>query len=177
MSRVVDYLETQGFADKTRLIALGHSRLGKATLIAGAFDDRFALVAPAGSGCFGTGAYRFNGAGRGGKEGLEDYTKIFPYQVGPRLAQFAGHVEQLPFDQHWFIALVAPRPFISLEATDDQFCNANASRQSVTAAKPVYEFLGVPDKIAIHFRPGTHNLAPADWAAALDFCDQQLLRH
>ncbi len=177
MSRVVDYLETQSFADKTRLIALGHSRLGKATLIAGAFDDRFALVAPAGSGCFGTGAYRFNGAGRGGKEGLEDFTKNFSYQVGPRLAQFAGHVNQLPFDQHWFIALVAPRPFISLEAIDDQFCNTNASRQSFLAAKPVYEFLGVPDKIAINYRPGTHSLAPADWQAALDFCDQQLPKH
>jgi len=56
---------------KSKIIALGHSRLGKTTLVAGAFDDRFALVAPAGSGCAGTGAFRFNGKARGGKEGLE----------------------------------------------------------------------------------------------------------
>ena len=70
MSRSVNYLETQAFADKAKIIAVGHSRLGKAALVAGAFDERFALTAPAGSGCAGTGAYRFNGKGRGGKEGL-----------------------------------------------------------------------------------------------------------
>ena len=69
MSRCVDYLETQTFADKSRIIAIGHSRLGKTALVAGAFDERFALTASAGSGCGGTGAYRFNGRNRGGKEG------------------------------------------------------------------------------------------------------------
>jgi hypothetical protein len=90
MSRVVDYLQTQPFADKSKLIAIGHSRIGKATLIAGAFDDRFALVAPAGSGAFGTGAFRFNGATNGGKEGLNEIIKRFPYWVGPEMPQFQG---------------------------------------------------------------------------------------
>jgi len=49
VSRCIDYLETQDFADKARLIATGHSRLGKAVLVAGAFDERIALSAPAGS--------------------------------------------------------------------------------------------------------------------------------
>jgi hypothetical protein len=47
MSRCVDYLQTQPFADRAKIIAVGHSRLGKATLVAGAFDERFALTAPA----------------------------------------------------------------------------------------------------------------------------------
>ena len=109
MSRCVDYLETQPFADKTKFIALGHSRLGKTVLVAGAFDERFALTAPAGSGCGGTGAYRFNGKGRGGKEGLEDATRNFPQWFGPHLHEFAGQVQKLPFDQHWLMALIAPR--------------------------------------------------------------------
>jgi hypothetical protein len=174
MSRVVDYLQTQPFADKSKLIAIGHSRLGKATLIAGAFDDRFAMVAPAGSGAFGTGAFRFNGLTNGGKEGLDEIIKHFPYWVGPGLPQFLGQVDKLPFDQHWLIALVAPRPFITLEGIDDQFCNGNALKESYLAAKPVYEFLGVPDRLGVNFRPGTHMLSPLDWQAALDFADQQL---
>jgi len=174
MSRVVDYLQTQPFADKSKLIAMGHSRLGKATLIAGAFDDRFAMVAPAGSGAFGTGAFRFNGMTNGGKEGLDEIIQHFPYWVGPGLPQFLGQVNKLPFDQHWLIALVAPRPFISLEGIDDQFCNGNAFKESYLAAKPVYELLGVPDRLGFNFRPGTHSLAPLDWQAALDFADQQL---
>jgi hypothetical protein len=174
MSRVVDYLQTQTFADKLKLIALGHSRLGKATLIAGAFDERFAMVAPAGSGAYGTGAFRFNGMTNGGKEGLDEIIAHFPYWVGPRFPQFSGQLYKLPFDQHWLIALVAPRPFISLEGMNDQFANGNAVKESYLAAKPVYELLGAPNRLGLNFRPGTHMLSPLDWQAALDFADQQL---
>jgi hypothetical protein len=176
MSRCVDYLQTQPFADKSKLIAVGHSRLGKTALVAGAYDERFALTAPAGSGCGGTGAYRFNGKTRGGKEGLEDATKNFPQWFGPHLAEFSGQVEKLPFDQHWLMALVAPRLCIAPDGLDDSATNGKALAQSYLAAKPVYALLGVPDHLAVNFRPGRHMLAPEDWQAILDFSDQQL-RH
>lgn len=174
MSRCVDYLEQQSFADKSKFIAVGHSRLGKATLVAGAFDERFAVVAPAGSGCGGTGAYRFNGAGRGGKEGLENIVKSFPQWTIPRLAEFSGKVEKLPFDQHWLIDLVAPRLFIAPDGLNDSATSVNTLVQSYLAAKPVYALLSVPDHLGINFRPGKHMLAPEDWIAILDFSDQQL---
>jgi hypothetical protein len=174
MSRCVDYLEQQSFADKTKFIAVGHSRLGKATLVAGAFDERFALVAPAGSGCGGTGAYRFNGKGRGGREGLENIVKSFPQWTIPRLAEFSNRVERLPFDQHWLIDLVAPRLFIAPDGLNDTAASVNALVQSYLAAKPVYALLGTPDHLGINFRPGKHMLAPEDWTAILDFSDQQL---
>ncbi len=174
MSRCVDYLETQSFADKSKFIALGHSRLGKATLVAGAFDERFALVAPAGSGCAGTGAYRFNGKARNGREGLNEIVKNFPQWTIPSLVEFSNRVERLPFDQHWLIDLVAPRSFIAADGLDDTAASVNALVQSYLAAKPVYALLGVPDHLGIHFRPGRHTLAPEDWAAILDFADQQL---
>lgn len=176
MSRCVDYLESQPFADKSKIIAVGHSRLGKAALIAGAFDERFALTAPAGSGCGGTGAYRFNGKDRGGKEGLEDVARNFPQWVGPRFAEFSGQVDKLPFDQHWLLALIAPRLFLATDGLSDPYTNGNALIQSYLAAKPVYALLGVPDHLGINFRPGVHELAPADWRAILDFSDQHL-RH
>lgn len=175
ISRVVDYLQTQPFADASRIVVLGHSRLGKATLICGAFDQRIALVAVAGSGCGGTGAFRFNGRGRGGKEGLEDYVARFPWHVGPNLAQFSGQVDRLPFDQHWLIAMVAPRPFIMAEGVDDQYANGRAAVASFKGALPVYELLGARERLGLNFRPGKHLLAPDDWQAVLDFADRELL--
>jgi len=174
MSRCVDYLETQSFADKSKFIALGHSRLGKATLVAGAFDERFALCAPAGSGCAGTGAYRFNGKIRTGREGLNEIVKNFPQWNIPSLVEFSNRVERLPFDQHWLIDLVAPRLFIAADGLDDTATCVNALVKSYLGAKPVYELLGVPDHLGINFRPGPHRLAPEDWTAILDFSDQQL---
>jgi hypothetical protein len=175
LSRVVDYLQTQPLADKTKLIALGHSRLGKLVMVATAFDERISMGAPAGSSGAGTGAYRFCGPGRGGKEGIEDMTRKFPYYWVPRLAEFTGQMEKLPFDAHWFIALTAPRPWISIEGTDDQNCVPNAVKQSVLAAKPVYAFLGVPvDRVGVNYEPHRHALTTADWTAALDFADKFL---
>jgi len=175
LSRVVDYLETQPFVDTNKLIALGHSRLGKFTMVATAFDERISLGVPAGSGCAGTGAYRFCGPGRGGKEGIEDMTRKFPYFFVPRLKEFTGQMEKLPFDAHWYIALTAPRPWISVEGTDDQYCLSDAVRQSVLAVRPVYAFLGVStDRVGVNFEPHRHGLTVVDWTAALDFADQQL---
>ena len=53
-------------------------------------------------------------------------TRKFPYYFVPRLKEFTGQMEKLPFDAHWFIALTAPRPWISIEGTDDQNCVPNA---------------------------------------------------
>jgi hypothetical protein len=175
LSRVVDYVETQPFADKTKIIALGHSRLGKLTMVATAFDDRIALGAPAGSSGAGTGAYRFCGSGRGGKEGVEDMTRKFPYYFVPRLKEFTGQMYKLPFDAYWYVALTAPRPWISIEGTDDQNCVPNAVKQTVLAAKPVYVFLGVStDRVGVNYEKHRHALTVDDWNAALDFADQQL---
>lgn len=175
LSRVVDYLETQAFVNTNQMIALGHSRLGKLVMVATAFDERISLGAPAGSSGAGTGAYRFCGPGRGGKEGIEDMTRKFPYYFVPRLAEFTGQMEKLPFDAHWFVALTAPRPWISIEGTDDQNCVPNAVKQTVLAARPVYEFLGVStNRVAVNYEPHRHALTADDWNAALDFADQQL---
>ena len=175
LSRVVDFLETQPFADKSKLIALGHSRLGKLVMVATAFDERISLGAPAGSSGAGTGAYRFCGPNRGGKEGIEDMTRKYPYYFVPRLAEFTGQMEKLPFDAHWFVALTAPRPWISIEGTDDQNCVPNAVRQTVLAAQPVYAFLGVStNRVGVNYEPHRHALTADDWTAALDFADQQL---
>jgi hypothetical protein len=173
-SRIVDYLETQSFVDKTKIIGVGHSRRGKIVMTAAAFDDRIALVAPGGSGCMGSSAYRFCGPGRGGKEGIEAMVQAHYFWYTPLFVQFTNRVYQLPFDAHWVAALIAPRPFLAVDATGDVFCVPNAVKQTVLAAKPVYQFLGKPDAIGVHFENHPHELAPTDWTAILDFADQQL---
>jgi hypothetical protein len=173
ISRCIDYLEHEAFAKRGKFIAVGHSRIGKAVLVAGAFDERIAVVAPAGSGAGGTGAYRFNGARGGGREGLADMMRKYPNWFSPHLYQFAADVDRLPFDQHWLIALAAPRAFISLEGTDDQNCVPNALKQAVAGARPAFELLGVPQRLGVHYAAHRHALADEDWTALLDFADQQ----
>ena len=174
VSRIVDYLETDPSMDKTRLIISGVSRTGKSALIAAAFDDRLAMAAPCVTGGGGIGAYRFSGAGRGGKEGLADMMKKYPNWFSPHLHEFWGHVDQLPFDEHWFLALVAPRPFIALEGLTDQVSLENAVKQSWLGAQPAYALFGVTDHLGVNYANHGHAFTPEDMKALLDFADLHL---
>jgi hypothetical protein len=102
-------------------------------------------------------------------------TRKFPYYFAPRLKEFTGQMYKLPFEADWYIALAAPRPWISVEGTDDQNCVPNAVKQSVLAAQPVYTLLGAPaDRVGVNYEKHRHGLTPGDWAAALDFADKYL---
>jgi Abhydrolase family len=176
-SRIVDYLETDPSIDKTKLIITGVSRTGKAALIAGAFDDRWAMVAPVASSGGGTPAYRYSGSvpDRGGKEGLTEMVRKYPNWFSPHLHQFWGQPDKLPFDEHWFIALVAPRPLISLEGDHDQNVNQNGVYQSIKAARPAYVFLHATDKLGVSWADRPHGMVQGDWDALLAFVDKWLL--
>ena len=84
----------------------------------------------------GSGAYRF--AGPRGSETLDIMQKKYPNWFSPNLHQFWGQRERLPFDQHWFLALAAPRPFIALEGDTDTISLPEAVRQSMLGARPAY---------------------------------------
>ena len=177
VSRIVDYLETDPSIDKTKLVVTGVSRTGKSALIAGAFDDRLAMVAPVASSGGGTPAYRFSGAEHGGKEGLSEMMKKYPNWFSPNLHQFWGHAEKLPFDEHWFIALVAPRPFIALEGTSDQNVNIKGVKQSWLAARPAYALFGEGsfNRLGVNWANRPHGMVQGDWDALLNFADKFLL--
>jgi len=170
--RAVDYLLTLPQVDPQRIVVTGHSRSGKAALLAGALDERFALVAPQGSGCAGAASYRFQ---RAGAETLADITRNFPHWFVPRLAPFAGKEARLPFDQHFLFALVAPRPLLTIDAEGDAWAGPYGTQVSHLGARPVYEFLGAAGKLSFSLRPGQHELTDEDWRTLLDFADQQLL--
>lgn len=171
-SRVIDFLETADFVDKSKIIVTGHSRGGKAALLAGALDERVALTVPNGSGAGGAGCFRFQPPKT---EDLEKIVTHFPNWFGPHFAQFIGHVDQLPFDQHEVRALVAPRALLSTDALGDVWANGPGTAQTFLAAKEVYRFFGVPEKIGVHWREGKHEQNADDFTALLDFADYVLL--
>jgi hypothetical protein len=170
-SRVADYLVQDRSIDGTRLIITGASRNGKSSMVAAAFDDRLA-AAPVVTGGGGIGAYRL--AGPRNSETLDIMQKKYPNWFSPNLHQFWGQVAKLPFDEHWFLALAAPRPFLALEGTTDTISLPEAVKASILAARPAYSLLGVPGRLGVHYSDHGHAFTDEDWAAMLDFFDQTL---
>jgi (4-O-methyl)-D-glucuronate---lignin esterase len=170
-SRVADYLETDPAIDKTKLIITGASRNGKSAMIAAAFDERL-MGAPVVTGGGGIGAYRF--AGPRHSETLDIMQKKYPNWFSPQLHEFWGQREKLPFDEHWFLALCAPRPFIALEGDTDTISCPEAVRQSILAAQPAYELYGAKDRLGVHYSHHGHAFTQEDWTAMMDFFDKYL---
>jgi hypothetical protein len=172
--RVVDYLESRSDVRLDKLGIVGHSRGGKMALLAGALDERFALVAPNGSGAGGAGSF----VNEDGKcETLELITRKerFGYWFHSRLRWFVGRQHQLPFDQHFVKALVAPRALICTEARGDLWANPNGTFLTSVAAKSAFDLFDVETRNGIHYRDGKHDFTAEDWNAILDFADWHLM--
>ena len=173
-SRIADYLATDRAIDQTKLIITGASRAGKSAMVAAAFDERL-MGAPVVTGGGGVGAYRF--AGPRNSETLDVMQKKYPNWFSPHLHEFWGQREKLPFDQHWFLALCAPRPFLALEGETDTISLPAAVRASFDAAKPAYALFGsdAPARLGVNYARHGHAFTAEDWTALLDFADQHLL--
>ena len=170
-SRVADYLEADRAIDKTKMIITGASRNGKSSMVAAAFDDRL-MGAPVVTGGGGIGAYRFAGPRR--SETLDIMQKKYPNWFSPHLHEFWGQRDKLPFDEHWFLALAAPRPFIALEGLADTISLPEAVRQSSLGAQPAYELYGAKDRLGVNYAHHAHAFTAEDWTAMMDFFDKHL---
>jgi hypothetical protein len=170
-SRCIDFLVRQDFIDAERIVATGHSRGGKACLLAGALDERIALTAPNNSGCGGAGSYFHQGPR---SETLADILRNFPYWFGPKLPSYLGRTAELPFDQHFLKAMVAPRALLTTEALDDYWANPSGTWLTHQAAREVFRLLGVEERLGICYRTGGHRHTLADWQALLEFADWHL---
>ncbi len=179
--RVVDYLQNDPRVDRTKIIITGTSRVGKAAMISGAFDDRIAMVAPGASSGLGTPAYRFSGGAtttqpsRGGKEGLTLMVMKYANQFSPHLHEFWGQPDKLPYDAHWFAALTAPRPFLMLEGTKDPNVVHNGIRQTWLAAQSSYALFHATDRLGVYWSDRPHGFGDTDWDGLLAFADKHLL--
>lgn len=165
----MNWLETLPVVDARKVAIWGHSRRGKACLLAGALDDRFAAVLPHMSGMGGAAAYRVRG--RGAQE-LEQLLERF--WLRPRMFAFIDQEESLPFDQHWLHALVAPRALCSHVGIADAWGNPAGEQASWRAAREVYAWLDASEQLGIHFADYGHHDPNGpeggdSWETALEF--------
>lgn len=180
--RVVDYFEQDDSIDTNRIAVVGHSRNGKAALLAGAFDERIDLVIPSQAGCGGTAPSR----GVVG-ESVKAINDRFPHWFNGAFKQFNTHTDRLPFDQHCLIALCAPRPVLLSNAVEDQWANPAGQFEMLKAAEPVYQLFGaegcaskqmpetgilVDSTLGYWIRPGKHSMTKADWEIFIQFADK-----
>ena len=168
--RLLEYALTLPEVNNERIMVSGHSRNGKTALLAGALDDRFAIVNPAGSGCAGAGSYLALGDGCEDLAALTDRKRWWAW-THPDFEKWAGREEELPFDQHFLMGLVAPRPLLRTEGTTDYWANPEGTCASFLATEPIYEFLGVPERNGIYFHEGGHYQGEEDSGALLAFAD------
>jgi hypothetical protein len=184
LSRGMDYLETDKDIDSKRVGVFGFSRLGKAALWAGATDRRFAAVLSNESGAGGGKQFR-----RGVGEDINRLCTVFPHWYARNLGKYKGKDTELPFDQHFVLALIAPRPVYLATAEDDKNADPQGEFATARAADAVYRFLGTngfPDgpfpalnqplmgQIGFHIRPGGHDVKMFDWIQFLNFSDLHL---
>ena len=170
MSRVLDYLETDPDVDATKVATIGHSRLGKTSLLAGARDERFAMVISNDSGCVGAAISR-----RRFGETVEAITKHFPHWFCGNFMKYSDREDMLPVDQHELLALVAPRPVYVASAELDGWSDPVGERLALQEAQKVYDFLGLDRGLTgYHMREGGHDILLEDWNHYMDFADRYL---
>jgi len=187
-SRVIDYLVTDVDIDATKIIAVGHSRLGKTALLAGAFDERIAVVIPYQAGCGGSGPSRA-AIGNKGAEPVDRINKVFPHWFNKRFKDFNEEPERLPFDQHCLIAMCAPRPVLLSNAVEDKWANPDGQFELLVAADPVYRLVGakgvasktmpavgklMDSPLGYWIRDGKHSMNREDWNIFVEFADTHL---
>jgi hypothetical protein len=189
-SRLLDYLETNPAVDTRGVGIFGHSRYGKAALVAMAFDRRFAIGYISSSGEGGAKLSRHDFG-----EKVENLTRNGGYHwMAGNFLKYGGPLTRndLPVDSHDLIALCAPRPvFISAGSPDagDAWVDSKGSFLAEVAAGDVYRLLGAKDLGTTVYPPMLTEIDPGElgfrqhdqghtpnpnWPYFLDFAQREL---
>ncbi|MCQ2391366.1 MAG: hypothetical protein MJ240_08070 [Kiritimatiellae bacterium] len=185
-SRVLDWLETIPAIDAKHVAVVGHSRGGKTSLWAAASDPRFAMACVNDSGCAGA---KLNHVELEGSESLAIINKAFPHWFCLNYRQYNDQEMVMPFDQHWLVALVAPRQVCIASATRDNWAGQPGEFLSGLYASPAWELYGKQGLVApngfpppnaplqgghvsYHLRSGVHVLNLYDWTCYMDAADK-----
>lgn len=184
-SRILDYFETDPLIDATKVAVIGHSRGGKTALWCAAQDERVAMAV---SSCAGNSGDAIARGSHG--ETIKDIANRFPYWFCHNYQKYKDHEENLPFDQHMLLSLIAPRLVYTTSKTFDSWADPRGQFESCVQADPVFRLLGVkgiderefplPEHplheghIAHHHKTGIHDLDEYDWNCIMDYADEHM---
>jgi len=183
LSRALDVLARDQEVDGERVMVVGHSRMGKAALWAGATDERFAMVFSNNSGCGGAALSR-----RRHGETVAHINRVFPHWFCSQFHAYGDAEDEIPVDQHQLIALMAPRPVYVASALEDDWADPKGEFLSAYRASEVYSLYdkagcpgpaqpelnqSVGEGVGYHLRSGRHDLTTFDWMCFLDFAEAQ----
>ena len=185
LCRGMDMIETIPELDPGKVVVTGSSRLGKAALIAGAFDERFSVVAPNQTGGGGVPLAKRNFG-----ETIRSETESFTHWYCKAYSNYADNEQAMPFDQHLLLSCIAPRPLLIM-GFDDPWYDTRGEFLALKAASKVWTFLGregLPDvdwpesyrldavgkTLGYVRRTHKHGLSSLDWQWILDFSDRNL---
>ena len=170
VSIVLDYFATVPEVDMDRIAIFGYSRDGKMAAIAAALDERISCLIAGSTGVGGFVPWRYSGE-RGGGEGIESTTRMFPTWFIPSLRFFSGREDKLPVDANLLLALIAPRAVLMEWGDNDEVANGWAQERVYDSALPVYQRFGAEDRLSLIHVPGFHG--SNDMSACIDFMDIQ----
>lgn len=187
-SRILDYLLTRDDIDSAHTAVVGHSRLGKTALWAGAQDERFWCTISNDSG-YGGAASSKHGTG----ERVNDFIRVGSWDwYCENFKDYADEKEDFkPYDQSYLLALVAPRYLCVGSAEKDRGADPTAEFLTTMHASSAWDLLGEkglisPDrlptagdhfsegKIGYHLRPHHHYFSRHDWNTYIKFIKEKL---
>lgn len=186
MHRVLDYAYGVENLDKNCVIGCGHSRLGKTALLAGATDERFTCSYSNDSGCSGAAISR----GKVGED-IRFICETFPFWFCENYYQYKGREYEMPFDQHYLAASIAPRMVYVASAKEDTWADPDAEMLTCVAIDEMYKKCGktgficedrlpqVGDEfhegnVGYHLRAGLHYFSREDWLKVIKFIKKHM---
>lgn len=165
-ARALDALLQDGRIDAKRVAVWGQSRQGKASLLAGARDERFAAVVSLQSGRGGDAPTQHRSG-----ESVRAILMQFPHWFAPRYRAYI--TADPPVDQQHLIAAIAPRRLLTGHARRDAWADPVGGRSALAAAGPAWDLFGAP-RPHVFMREGRHGISREDWTQTLDFLDARM---